>query len=139
MAELDTENVPEPKRNQQAGQACNKREQIVLLPDADHAFKELPAVEDPDPIQEHDQPGQPDRARDLGLGRERTDGKAHEKDSADAERKSPEIDLTDQVAQSDREKCRQYRLASDDIASKIQHCSFSPRDRLSSTHLAACR
>src|SRR6266550_2594105 len=113
MSELDTENVPEPKRNEQARQARDERQQIVLLSDAEHAFEELPAVKDPDPIQEHDQSGQPDRSRDLGFGCECTDGKAHEKNGADAERKPPDIDLTDQVAQSDREKCRQYRLASD--------------------------
>src|ERR1700761_5065172 len=132
MSDLDTKDVSEPKCNKQACQACDKRQQIVLLPDADHAFEELPAVEDPDPVQEHDQSGQPDRSCDLGLGCERTDGKANEKDCADAERKSPDTDLTDQVAQSDSEKCRQYRLTSDDLASKVQHVC-SPRNWLSST------
>src|SRR6185369_15063563 len=127
MSDLDAENVPKPKRNEQAGQASDKRQQVVLLPGTDHAFEELPAVEDPDPIQEHDQYCQPDWSGDLGFGCERTDGKAHEKNGADAERKSPDTDLTDQVAQSDREKRRQYRLASDDLASKVQHDVQSPQ------------
>src|SRR5204863_8513885 len=100
---------------------------IVLLADTKHAFEQLPAVKDSDPVQEHDQSCQADWSRDLGFGRERTDGKAHEKNGTDAERKSPDTDLTDQVAQSDREKCRQYRLASDDLASKVQHDVRSPQ------------
>src|ERR1700754_2244404 len=125
MSDLDTEDVSQAECNEQAGYACDERQQIVLLPNADHAFEELLAVEDPDPIQEHDQSGQPDRSYDLGFGCERTDGKANEKDRADAERESPDTDLTDQVAQSDREERRQYRLTSDDVASKVQHF-FSP-------------
>src|SRR6185437_16101268 len=55
VSDLDTENVSKSECNCQAGQACDKSQQIVLLPNADHAFEELPAVEDADPIQEHDQ------------------------------------------------------------------------------------
>jgi hypothetical protein len=40
-------------------QARDKRQQIVLLPDADHALEELPAIEDADPVEEHDQARQP--------------------------------------------------------------------------------
>src|SRR6476620_4923388 len=127
MSDFDAENVPEPKGNGQTGKASNNRQQIVLLADAKHAFEELPAVEDPDPIQEHDQSCQADWSDDLGFGRERTDGKADEKNGADAERKSPDTDLTDQITQSDREKCRQDRLAADDLASKVQHDVQSPQ------------
>src|SRR6185295_6397754 len=127
MSDLDAEDVPKPERNQQACQASDKRQQIVLLADTKHAFEELPAVKNPDPVQEHDQSRQPDWSRDLGFGRERTDGNADEKNGADAKRKSPDTDLTDQVAQPDREKRRQYRQAAENLASKVQHDVQSPQ------------
>ena len=121
MSDLDAEDVPQAERNEQARETSDKRQQIVLLPDADHPLEELPAIKDADPVQEHDQTGQADRPDDLGFWRERADGKADEKNGADSERKSADADLANQVAQSDRQKRRQYRLASDDLASKVQH------------------
>ena len=58
---------------------------------------------------------------DLGFRCERADGKADEQHGADTERKSAEVDLADQIAHSDRQKRRQDRLASDDVAGKVQH------------------
>ena len=120
---------PRPSATNRPARHRDQRQQIVLLPDADHAFEELPAVKNADPVQEHDQAGQADRPDDLGFGRERADRKADEQNGADTERKSADADLADQVAQSDREKRRQYRLASDDVASKVQHVSVSPGNR----------
>jgi hypothetical protein len=52
----------------------------------------------------------------LSLWRERPDGEADEENGADTERKSADADLTDEITQSNREECRQYRLASEDVA-----------------------
>ena len=56
-------NVPQPERHAEARKARDQSQQIVFLSDADHAFEELPAVENADAIQEHDQAGEADRAR----------------------------------------------------------------------------
>ena len=97
----------------------DERQQIVLVPGgAGHALEELPPVEDADPVEEHDQAGEADRPDDLRLRRERADGEADEQDGADAERKSADVDLADQIADADGEKRRQDRLRSDDFASK---------------------
>jgi len=44
MSDLDAEDVSQAERDEQAGRTRDERQQIVLLPDADHAFEELPAV-----------------------------------------------------------------------------------------------
>src|SRR6185312_11300122 len=121
MPKLDPEDMTKTKRNEQARYARDQSKQIVLLPDTDHALEELAAVKDSDPVQEHDQACQADWSGNLRLGRERADREADEQDRADLQRKSGDADLADQVAQSDRQKGRQYGLASNDIARKVQH------------------
>src|SRR5215468_3713697 len=79
-------------------------------------LEELPAVQDSDPVEKHDQAREADRSNDLSLWRERADGEADEENGADTERKSADADLTDEITQSNREECRQYRLASEDVA-----------------------
>ena len=117
---------PRPSATSKPAKQATKRQQIVLLPDADHALEKLAAIEDADPVEKHDQPGQADRPGDLGLWCERADGEADKENGADAKRKAEDTDLADKVAQSDRQECRQNGLASDDLASKVQHVQ-SPR------------
>ena len=129
MPDLDTENVPQPQRHSQTGQACDKSQQIVFLPDTDHAFEELTTIENADAVQKHDQAGQADWSDDLSLRRERAYRKTDEQDRTDPERKPGDADLADQIAQSDRQKRRQDRLAPDDVACKIQHVSALSPDQ----------
>ena len=121
MAGLDSEGVTEPERHGKAGEARDKRQQVVFPARPDDAFEELPAVENPDAVEEHDEAGQPDRTDDLGFRRECTDGEADKEHGADAEREAEDIDLADQITDADRQKRRQDRLAADDIARKIKH------------------
>ena len=129
VTDLDAVDVSQPERDSQAGEAGDQRQQIVFLADADHAFEELPAVEDANAVQEHDQAGEADRPDDLGFRRKGADGKADEQHRADPERKAGDADLADQIADADRQKRRQDRLASDDVACKIQHV-VSPDGRI---------
>ena len=55
MSDLDAEDMPQAERDQQTRQTCNQGQQIVLPPGADHPLEELPAIEDADPVEEHDQ------------------------------------------------------------------------------------
>src|SRR6516164_7068212 len=126
MPEPDPEDLAEPERDEQAGDASDQRQQIVFLPDPDHAFKELAAVENADAVEEHDQAGQPDRPGDLRLWRKGADCQANEEDGAYAERESADTDLADEITKADREKRRQDRLAADDIARNVQHLPISP-------------
>ena len=119
MADFDAKDVPEAKGNGEARQTGDERQQVIFLACAHHALEELASIEDSDPVEEHDQAGQSDRTCDLGLGGERADGETDEQNGAHAEREAEDVDLADQVAQSDREKGRQYRLASDDLAGKV--------------------
>jgi hypothetical protein len=121
MADLYPEDVAETERDQQTREARDQSQQIVFLPHADHALEELTAIEDSYPIEKHDQASQTDRSRDLSLWSKRSDCKADEENRTDTERKSADTDLTYEITQSNRKECRQYRLASDDIACKVQH------------------
>ena len=121
MSDLDAEDVPQAERDQQARQTGHQRQQIVLLPGADHPLEELAAIEDADPVEKHDQARQADRPGDLGLWCERADGEADEENRADAKRETEDVDLANKVAQSDRQERGQNWLASDDLASKVQH------------------
>ena len=121
MADLDAKDVPEAKGNGEARQAGDERQQVIFLACAHHALEELASIEDADPVEEHDQAGQSDRTCDLGLGGERADGEADEQDGAHAEREAEDVDLADQVAHADREEGSQDGLASEDVASKVQH------------------
>ena len=116
---------PSPSATSEAGDDTDQGQQIVFAPcRARHAFEELPAVENADSVEEHDQAGEADRSDDLGLRREGADGEADEKNGADTERKAAEIDLTDQVADADREKRRKNRLCPNDVTGEIQHFDY---------------
>ena len=121
MADLDAEDVPETQRNGEAGQTTHQRQQVIFLAGADHAFEELAAVENADPVEEHDQAGQADRAGDRGLRRKRPERESDEQHRADAERKPADVDLPDQVAEPDGEKDCKDRLCSDDITREVDH------------------
>ena len=139
MADLDAEDLPEPERHAKAGEAGDEGEKIVFLARADDALEELPAIKDADAIEEHDQAGEPDRTDDLGFRRECTDGKADKEHGTDPEGEAEDIDLADQIADADGEKCRQDRLASDDVARKIQHFSLQFDSGLVSGHCSPHR
>src|SRR5271169_4001517 len=114
--------MPEAKSNSEAGDHGDKREQIIFAAGrARHAFKKLPAIENADAIKKHDQADEPDRSDDLGLRREGAEGETHEQHGADAERKSAKVDLTDKIAEPDREKGRKNRLRPDNFTRKVKH------------------
>src|SRR5689334_4173414 len=121
VADLDAEDVPQSKGNQQAGETGNQRQQVVFPASAKDAFEKLAAVQNADAIKEHDQAGQADWSDDLGLRREGPYRKADKQDRADPKRKSGDADLADQISQANCQKGRQYRLASDDVPSYVQH------------------
>ena len=75
---------------------------------------------------------------DLGLWCERADGEADKENRADAKRETEDADLADKVAQSDGQEGRQNWLASDDIASKVQHVR-SPQIECASLAYATAR
>jgi hypothetical protein len=60
----------------------------------------LPAIEDSNSVEEHDQAGKADRSGDLGFRGEGSDGQAYEQDGADAEREASDVDLADDVTDS---------------------------------------
>ena len=117
---------PRPQCDSQARQTADKREKVVLLPGADHSLEELTAVKNADSVKEHDQARQADRPDDLGFGCECADGEADEKNGADAKREAEDVDLANQVTHADRQEGRQDGLASDDVASKVQHVRSPP-------------
>jgi hypothetical protein len=91
-----------------------------------YAFKELTAVEDADAIKKHHEAGQADRPRDRSLRREGADEQPDEQHRADAERKSAEIDLADEIADADREEDGQNRLRADNVLRKCNHSNNPP-------------
>src|SRR5277367_271778 len=114
--------MPEAKSNGEASDHGYKREQIIFAAGrARHAFKKLPAIEDAHAIKKHDQADEPDRSDDLRLRREGAESETHEQNGADAERKSADADLTDQIAEPDRKKGRENRLRADNFTRKVKH------------------
>ncbi len=111
---------PSPRATTKSGQHSDKRQDIGFYPrGSGHPLEELPAIENADAVEEHDQAGQPDRPHDRCLGSERADGEADEQNRSDAERKSAQIDLADQVTDADGEKHREDWLGVQDFAGKI--------------------
>ena len=121
MPDLDAEDVPQEQCDSQARQTADKREKVVLLPCADHSLEELTPIKNADSVKEHDQARQADRPDDLGFGCECAEGETDKKNGADAEREAEDVDLTNQVTHAYRQEGRQDGLASDDVASKVQH------------------
>ena len=107
-------------------QTADEREEVVLLPCADHSLEELTSIKNADPIKKHDQACQSDRPDDLGFRRKCADGKTDEKDGAYTKRETEDVDLTNQVAHAYCQEGSQDGLASDDIASKVQHVRSPP-------------
>ena len=143
VADLQAEHLAERQRDDQACDDADQRKQVVFASGgAGHAFEELPAVENADPVQEHDQPGEADRADDLRFRRERPDGEPDEENRAHAQRKPADVDLPDEIAEADGEKGRQDRLCADDLTCRVEHgaasAGFSAIVRRSS-HIAAGR
>jgi hypothetical protein len=93
----------------------------------------LPAVQDANSVEKHDQSGEPDGTDDLSLRRKPSNGKSDEKNGADAEGKSANVDLADQVPNPDRKEYRKDRLRSDDVLRKLDHGGVSPTLKQSST------
>ena len=111
MADLDAEDLAEPERHEERGADRDEGEKIVFAPGrAAHALEELPPVEDADPVEEHGQPSERDRAGNLRLGGEGADREPDEQHGADAERESADVDLADEIAEADREEEREDRL-----------------------------
>ena len=117
---------PSPSATSKPGDDGNERQQIVFAAGrAGHSFEELPAVEDADAVEKHDQAGEADRSGDLRLRGECADGQPDEQHGADAEREPAEVDLADQVADADGEEHREDRLGADDVTSEIEHGNVS--------------
>ena len=107
---------PSPRATDEPGDDGNERQQIVFAASgAGHSFKELPAIEDSNSVEKHDQAGKADRSGDLGFRGKGADGQADEQDGADAEREATDVDLADQVTDADGEKQRKDRLRTDDF------------------------
>ena len=116
MADFDAEYVSEPECDEEAGDNGDKRQEIIFAAGrTNHAFEKLPAIENADAVEKHDQADQPDRAGDLRLGREGAQGKTHEQHGADAEGESAQIDLADEIAQSNCQKYGEDRLRADNV------------------------
>src|SRR3954469_10446856 len=98
MPNFDVEDVPQPERYGQTGQARKEGQQIVFLPNSAHAFEKLAAVEYADPVEEHDQTGQANWSNDLGFWCKGPDPEADKENGSDAHGKSGDTDLTDEVA-----------------------------------------
>src|ERR1700760_2443019 len=107
MTCLDTESLAEAERHGKSSHAGDQRKQVVFPTPSENSLEELPAIEDADAVEEHDQAGEADRPDDLGFRCERTDRKADEEHGADAEGEAKDIDLTDQISDADGEKRRQ--------------------------------
>ena len=117
---------PSPSATSKASADRDKCQEIVFAAGrAGHAFEKLPAVENADAVKEHDQADQADRARDLRLRRKGAEREPDEQHGADAERKSADIDLADEIAEPDREKRCEDRLRPDDVLRAIPACVSS--------------
>ena len=122
MPDLDSVRLTQCQRHNQPGNDANSCNEVGLQAGgAGHAFEKLASVENADPVKEHDQTGEADRPDYAGLRRERTDRQSDEQDSPDPERKSPKVDLADQVPDANREEHGKDRLAPEDVTSKVQH------------------
>ena len=120
MAELHAESVAQSERHQQAGGNRNQRQKIISTASGTfHTLEKLSPIKDSDPIEEHDEFGQADRTDDLGLGRKGANRQTDEKNAADTERKSKDIDLADEITETDGEKRRKNWLAADHVASSV--------------------
>ena len=103
--------LPSPSATRSAAPTEIEGEKIVFAPGrAAHALEELAPVEDADPVEEHGQPGERDRADDLRLRGEGADREPDEQHGADAEREAADVDLADEIAEADREEEREDRL-----------------------------
>jgi hypothetical protein len=112
----------EHQRDNKAGDDRDERQQVIFdARRAGHAFEELPAVQDADAVEEHDQAGQADRSGNRRFRGECANRQPDEKDGANPEREPADIDLADQVAETDGKERRKDRLGSDDLASSVQH------------------
>src|SRR6266550_7294015 len=109
MSDLDAEDVAQTECNQQACQTSDKCQQVVLLAGAHHPLEELAAVKNADPVKKHDQTRKSDRSCDLGLWCKRANGETDKENGTDTKRETEDVDLANQVTQSDRQECRQYR------------------------------
>ena len=79
MPDLDAEHLSQSQRDQKARDHSDERQQVVLAAGgAGHAFEKLPAVQNPDAVEKHDQSREADRPDDLGLRRERANGETDE-------------------------------------------------------------
>src|SRR5262245_14032272 len=121
MTDLDPVEVTETQRDEKARDARDQCQQIVSSADALHPLEELPSIQDTDAVKEHDQAGQPDGAHDLCLGGKCAEGEPNEQHGSNAERKSADADLTDQITQPDGQKCGEDWLRSNDLAGQIDH------------------
>src|SRR4029077_10363990 len=119
--------------DREPGDDGNERQKIVFAAfGAGHSFKKLPAIEDSNSVEKHDQAGQADRSGDLGLRGEGSNGQAYEQDGADAEREASDVDLADDVTDADGEKQGQNRLRTDDVARHLKHDNVSDYEQASS-------
>src|SRR3954469_16322999 len=119
--------------DREPGDDGNERQQIVFAAfGAGHSFKKLPAIENSNSVEEHDQAGKTDRSGDLSLWGEGSDGQAYEQDGADAEREASHVDLADDVTDADGKKQRQNWLRTDDVARHLKHDNVSGYGQASS-------
>ena len=114
MANFDAIELTKAKRYEQPGNTANKGNQVIFAScRARHALEELPAIQDSDPVKEHDQASQADGSDNLCLRSKCANSKPNEQDSPDAQRESAEVDLPDKVTEPDGEEGREDGLGAD--------------------------
>lgn len=116
MAEFHIENSAEAERHQQAGDDCDGREHVIDTPRPRQTLEELAPVENPDRVEEHDQPDQTERTGDLGLRGEGTDQQADEEHGCHTEGKVQNTDLPHRITEADGEEECEDRLRPDQLA-----------------------
>jgi hypothetical protein len=126
MANLDAEHLAQHERNPEARNDSYERQQIALYSSSTcHPFEKLSAIEDSNSVKEHDQTDEADRAGYRRFRCESSDRQTDEEYGSDSERKPTEIDLTDQIPDTDGKKHGKNRLCADNILYRRKHGTFS--------------
>ena len=86
MTQFEPVGVAQSERHQEACDACDQRQQIVLSTGSSlHSLEELLPIKDSDPVEEHDEADRAHERRGRRLGRDRPERQAREQHSADVE------------------------------------------------------
>ena len=104
---------------------ATRAQHIPLQAIAAQAGKKLPAILDPDAVEEHDEADRSDERRRRRGRRDRAERQAGEQDRADVEREPRDRDPADGVAEADGRKNRQHRRLLEEMTNGLQHTPSS--------------